>query len=321
MLCAAPAPIITLPAKDEGARDASEIVVEGSRIDDPAALIVSPDPVQTALPPTALDVLATMPDIRAVSTGGPGGTSFVSIRGGEPNFAQILIEGVRVSNPSSSQGGGFDFAQLDPALIDSIAIVPASRSAVYGSDALSGVVSIRLPDPRRAGIGGGGSIAADTAEGYDISARIGAGWGSGGLLVAASRGDTGELAQDSSIERRQALLRMAQDVGSWDLAAFALLGDTSRSTFPESSGGPRLAVNRALERRDTRFLATGLALLAPQSARVRPALRLGYYDDNVRADTPAVFPGVFDAIPALASDTDYDRLQACLLYTSPSPRD
>lgn len=310
LLLATPAPIIPKIADNESARETPEIVVEGSRIDEPAGLIVAPAPVRTALPPTALDVLETVPDIRAVSTGGPGGTSFVSIRGAEPNFAQILIEGVRVSNPSSSQGGGFDFAQLDPALIESIAVVPASRSAIYGSDALSGVISIRLPDPRRAGITAGASIAGDTAQGYAVSGRIGSGWDSGGMLIAASQGDTGELAEGSSIERRQAMLRLVQDLGSWDLSAFGLLGDTRRSTFPESSGGPLLAVNRAKERRDTRFLATGLALVAPQSAAVRPALRLGYYDDNVKADTPAVFPGVFAAIPALTSDTDYDRLQA-----------
>lgn len=285
------------------------IVVEGSRIGTPATTISSPEPTDTALPSTALELIDTLPDVRAVSTGGAGGTSFVSIRGAEPNFAQILIDGVRVSNPSSSQGGGFDFTQLDPALIESVAIVPGSRSAVHGSDALSGVISIRLPSPRAAGISGGSSLVGDSEEGYAGSARLGFGWDSGGMLIAASSADTGKLTDSSVLKRRQALLRMVQDVDSWDLSAFALLGDTERSGFPESSGGPLIAANRTLEHRETRFLATGLALVAPDSAAVRPALRVGYYDDNVRADTPAILPGVFAPVPPLASDTDYARLQ------------
>ena len=299
-----------MPAQAEAARrDDTPIVVVGSRIETPASTIASPEPLDTTLPPNALDLLETLPDVRSVSTGGAGGTSFVSIRGAEPNFAQILIDGVRVSNPSSSQGGGFDFAQLDPALIEGVTIVPSSRSAVYGSDALSGVIAIRLAAPSQDGIGLGAAFTSDSERDYSSAARFDIGWGDGGVLVAASQSETGALAEGSTLDRRQALLRVVQGVGRWNLSGFALLGDSERSGFPESSGGPHIAANRALEQRDTRFLATGLALRAPESDAVRPALRVGYYDDNVRADTPVIFPGVFTAVPALTSDTDYSRLQ------------
>lgn len=294
----------------ETADDAdSAIVVEGSRIALPATTIIAPQPIDTALPPTALDLFETLPDIRAASTGGAGGSSFVSIRGAEPNFAQILIDGVRVSNPSSSQGGGFDFAQFDPALIAGISIVPGSQSAVYGSDALSGVIAVRLAAPERGRTRLGGALTGDSEADHSAIIRLNLGWDSGGVLLAVSDTGTGDLAEGSTLDQRQALVRIGQDVGRWSLSGFALLGDSAREGFPESSGGPRLAANRALERRDTRFLVTGLTLRAPESDAVRPTLRIGYYDDNVRADTPAIFPGVFDAVPALTSDTDYDRLQ------------
>lgn len=285
------------------------IVVEGSRIAQPATTILAPQPIETALPPTTLDLLETLPDVRASSTGGAGGNSFVSIRGAEPNFAQILIDGVRVSNPSSSQGGGFDFAQFDPALIAGISIVPGSQSAVYGSDALSGVIAVRLAAPERGRISIGGALTGDSEADHSAIVRLNLGWDTGGVLLAASDTGTGDLAEGSTLDQRQALVRIGQDLGRWSLSGFALLGDSLREGFPESSGGPRLAANRALEQRDTRFLVTGLTLRAPESDAVRPAFQIGYYDDNVRADTPAIFPGVFDAVPALTSDTDYDRLQ------------
>ncbi|WP_300527478.1 TonB-dependent receptor [Maricaulis sp.] len=289
--------------------DAS-IAVLGSRITAPAETLRSPLPVDHALPATALDVLRSLPDVRAASAGGTGGTSFVSIRGAEPNFAQILIDGVRVSNPSSSQGGGFDFAQLDPALIDSIAIIPASRSAVHGADALSGVVSVRLTPGVENGRTGGFAASADSEDGYALTGRIGAELGQGNLLLSASLADTGDLTAGSTMERNQGLVRFAQGVGDWSLSSFALFGQSERRGFPESSGGPELAFNRELETRDTRFLTAGLALAGAEAMTVRPSLRIGYYDDTVEADTPAIFPGVFAPVPALTSDTDFSRLEA-----------
>lgn len=297
---------------DEEANDLEEqepIVVEGSRIGSPSTIIESPEPLATALPATSLELLETLPDVRAVSTGGAGGTSFVSIRGAEPNFAQILIDGVRVSNPSSSQGGGFDFAQLDPGLIDRISLIPSSRSAVHGSDALSGVLSLRLREAENDDISATASLTGDTKEGYSIAGRASFGWDTGGISLAASTADTGELTEGSSLERDQALVRVSQDLGGWSVSAFGIYGETRRTGFPESSGGPDFAANRVLEVRDTRFVTLGLAAVAPSDAAIRPAFRAGYYGDNVEVDSPAIFPGVFAPVPALTSDTDFERLE------------
>lgn len=304
--------LASMSIADEEAIDHEEqepIFVEGSRIDLPSAAIESREPLATALPATTLELLETLPDVRAVSTGGAGGTSFVSIRGAEPNFAQILIDGVRVSNPSSSQGGGFDFAQLDPGLIDRVSLIPSSRSAVHGSDALSGVLSLRLRSAPRNGTTAFASITGDSEEGYSIAGRAGLGWDTGGILLAASTADTGELTEGSSLERDQALVRVSQDAGGWDVSAFGIYGETRRTGFPESSGGPDFAVNSALEFRDTRFVALGVTVAGPSGAPVRPAFRAGYYGDNVVVDSPAIFPGVFAPVPALASDTDFERLE------------
>ena len=286
------------------------IEVVGSRISAPADALHSPDPIGDTVPATTLELLQDLPDVRAVTTGGTGGTSFLSIRGAEPNFAQILIDGVRVSNPSSSQGGGFDFAQLDPALVERITIIPASRSAVHGADALSGVVAIDLLSPASDRSSGGLTAAADSEDGYALSGRLGVALGdNGGLLFSAGTADTGALSEGSTLERDQALARASRDIGDWSLSAFLLYGETARSGFPESSGGSRFSLNRALETRNTRFTTTGIALAGDDAMAVRPSLRLGYYDDTVSVDTPAIYPGVFDPVPALVSDTDFSRLE------------
>lgn len=294
-------------ADDGSEQDTIDVV--GSRIDTPASLVESPPDPQAPLPVDTLDLLDRVPDVRAVSTAGIGGTSFVSIRGGEPNFAQVLIDGVRVSNPSNTAGGGFDFAQLDPAIVADITVVPTSRSAIYGSDALSGVIAVQLlsPEPDETAIGG--RIYGDTASGYGGMLRGSAGWGGGGLLLAAGASDSGDLTPGSSAERSQFLGRIEQAIGTVDLSAFALYGETDRIGFPESSGGPLFATNRALETRDTRFLATGASIAGSAAQPVRPRLTFGYYEDRVELDTPAIYPGVFAPVPALTSDTRFDRFE------------
>ena len=290
-------------------QEENPIIVEGTRIGTSITTIESAEDPDIALPATALELLETLPDLRAVSTGGAGGTSFVSIRGAEPNFAQVLIDGVRVSNPSNSQGGGFAFAALDPALIQDVSIIPASRSAVHGSDALSGVRSLRLAEPSRAGFSGDASFGADTREGYSLLGRLGVGWDDGGLLIAGSVADTGELTEGSTLERNQILGRVSHEVAGWDLSAFLIYGEADAVGFPESSGGPQFAASSSLETRETRFVITGAAVVGPESMTLRPAIRAGYYVDNVVADTPAIFPGVFDGVPALFSDTNFERFE------------
>ena len=300
------------PEASEGenlGQDTIEVV--GTRIDGREAPVPDlPDiDIERGLPIDTLGILDRLPDVRAVSTGGAGGIAFVSIRGGEPNFAQVLIDGVRVTNSSSSVGGGFDFAQLDPALVENISVVPTSRSAVYGSDALSGVIAVDLLSPRSQGTSLGGDVWADSAEGHGASLRGTHGWTDGGLLLAGSAADSGDLTDGSDLLRRQWLARAEHDFGTVAASKFVLAGDTSREGFPQSGGGPSFSLNRDQEIRDTRFLATGVSVRGDANARIRPGFRLGYYEDRVQADTPAIFPGVFGPVPALASDTKFDRLE------------
>ncbi len=295
--------------------DPSPIEVTGSRISQPAGVIESPPDLDATLPVDTLDLINRLPDVRAVSTAGAGGTSFVSIRGGEPNFAQILINGVRVSNPSSSAGGGFDFAQLDPGLIESIQVVPASRSAIYGSDALSGMLAVQLLSAGGDTPGVAGSLTGPSEEGYIVRARASLGDAQSGAVIAASASDSGDLTLGSDIERQQLLGSFSQQIGSVRFDATVLYGETEREAFPEGSGGPLLAANRAQETRDTRFFAAGATISANPEGFIRPRLMIGYYDDNVRADTPAIFPGTFAPVPALFSVTDFDRLEATLDFS------
>ncbi|RYZ87333.1 MAG: hypothetical protein EOP04_11925, partial [Proteobacteria bacterium] len=70
------------------------------------------------------------------------GLTGFSIRGSQSEHVLVLIDGVRVNDPSSPNRA-FDFSRLNPALIESIEVIKGPASVAYGSDALGGVVLIR----------------------------------------------------------------------------------------------------------------------------------------------------------------------------------
>ncbi len=217
-----------------------DVVVTGSRTGGTPAASVSTigrDDLDRLQPASLIETLNEVAGVRAVSTGGPGGGSFLSIRGGEPNFTLVLIDGVRANEPTNSKGGAFDFGEIDPLLVDSVEISRGAGSAIYGSDALSGVVNMRLRDAAQGSPLLLASVRGSTAGETGGTLGLERGWMDGGVTAAGGWFDSGD--QDgSSLRRAQGLARARQQVGMLDLRLFTLYAHTDRETFPEDSGGP-----------------------------------------------------------------------------------
>ncbi len=96
---------------------------------------------------TRLDeVLQDVVGLHVVSSGPRGSLSSVSIRGSEAAQVLVLIDGVRLNSP---QNGLFDLNQLPVALneIERIEVLRGAASALYGSNALGGVINIITRSP------------------------------------------------------------------------------------------------------------------------------------------------------------------------------
>jgi iron complex outermembrane receptor protein/vitamin B12 transporter len=85
-----------------------------------------------------IDTLRLVPGTHAEQIGGRGGVASLFIRGGTSSFAKVLIDGVAANDI----GGFFDFGGLSTTGVDQIEVLRQTNSVLYGSDALSGVVSI-----------------------------------------------------------------------------------------------------------------------------------------------------------------------------------
>lgn len=88
---------------------------------------------------TLADVLSRVPGIEFVRNGGPGGSTSLFLRGGENRFGALYIDGVRVDSQAT---GGVSWAAIPLSQIDRIEVLRGPAAAVYGSDAITGVVQI-----------------------------------------------------------------------------------------------------------------------------------------------------------------------------------
>ncbi|MCB8822283.1 TonB-dependent receptor plug domain-containing protein [Microvirga rosea] len=103
--------------------------------------VITGEEIAKESPKNITNVLRRSPGLSVTETGGPGGTTAVRIRGAEARHTLVLIDGVRVNDPSSGSGE-FDFANLEAVDIERIEVLRGPQSALYGSDALGGVINI-----------------------------------------------------------------------------------------------------------------------------------------------------------------------------------
>jgi iron complex outermembrane receptor protein/vitamin B12 transporter len=132
-----------------------DVVVSAAATEQPesqvgsSVTVINAETLQQLGKTDVLEALRLVPGTHIVQIGARGGPTSLFIRGGNSNFNKVLIDGV----PANDVGGAFDFAQLTTTGVESVEVLRTANSVLYGSDALSGVVSIitkrgrsRIPD-------------------------------------------------------------------------------------------------------------------------------------------------------------------------------
>lgn len=130
-----------------------EVVVIGSHLPRPAREVGS---AVTVLDGSDIDrrritlgseLLREVPGLAVNRSGQVGNLTQVRIRGAEGNHTLVLIDGIEANDPGLA--GEFNFADLLTYDIGRIEVLRGPQSALYGSEAIGGVISIRTAEPRQ----------------------------------------------------------------------------------------------------------------------------------------------------------------------------
>jgi outer membrane cobalamin receptor len=118
--------------------------------------VISSDDVVVKQIETVSDALRTIPGFTVARSGGRGALTSVFPRGGESDYTLVLVDGMR----ANTFGGGFDFSLLPFGNVAQVEVIRGPQSAVFGSDAIGGVVQVRTvnggPADGFASVEGGG---------------------------------------------------------------------------------------------------------------------------------------------------------------------
>lgn len=90
---------------------------------------------------TVAEALRMVPGVDIVSSGGPGKTTVAYLRGAGSQHTLVVIDGVEMNDPSTPNNL-FDFSNLTVDNIERIEVLRGGGSAMYGSDAIGGVIHI-----------------------------------------------------------------------------------------------------------------------------------------------------------------------------------
>ncbi len=103
--------------------------------------LVTEEELEAAGDATVASYLARLPGLSLATEGPFGNSASLRIRGADGRYVAVYIDGIRVSDPSSTETK-FDFGSLLTADVGRIEVLRGSQSALYGGSAVGGVINI-----------------------------------------------------------------------------------------------------------------------------------------------------------------------------------
>lgn len=289
------------------------VIVRARPLDSVAASvsIIDEETIEAANARTVAELLEYVAGARVLSSGSRGGATTIQLRGGDPNFVLVLLDGVPLNDPTDLEGGAVNLSNLPISSVQRIEVARGPSSYFYGSTALSGIVNIvtrrgstQKPQVRATVQGGGSAL-------FRADASV-AGLAGGGdyYLGFDWEQQDGHIGDDefrqANVQGRFALpvgetatLQLSTRVASWEA-----------DDYPESSGGPVFGSGDLRNTEATEF-DVGADLRWDASDRWRHRIIGTYYRRDLERDSPGVFP----LVPPSIEDTSYWHLRSGWLTT------
>ena len=267
---------------------------------------------------SAADLLRSAPFLQFAQSGGLGGMATITIRGSKPNYVLVLIDGIPANDITTLLGGSFDFSTLPLDNIEQIEIVRGPLSAMYGSDAIGGVINFISKK------GGGQPVLDASGEFGSFFQRQAKVSGSGSWKALRYSGAGSYLASANQVEKDGYSTASVALNGSISLGRKANLDflfrylDDQRAGFPAGSGGPDFAILRQPMNDHADEILGGASL----KGEIKRWWLYSIDADRVYREeqdaTPAVLDGnppSFRSLPSSTSNTDFRRTRVSATNT------
>ena len=277
---------------EDAERTLATVQVTANRIEKPVAetlasiTVVTREDIVRSQAPDLISLLSRQAGVDIARTGGQGQASTLFLRGTNSSHTLVLIDGIRVN---AATQGIIDFAHIPLAQVERIEIVRGPRAALWGSDAIGGVVQIFTRDASTSFFEA--HLGSYELAGASAGAGVSKGDSSIGLAVggerlrgySATNPGAGIYSYDADVdgyENRNLSVRGETSVSSQRLSVTGLITDANVD-FDAGTGVPGEGSTAALNR------VFGVGLRGNLSPAWTHALTLGHSSEDLR--TPAYY--------------------------------
>ena len=284
-----PAPIIQDEIIVTASRVPQERLAVGSAID----ILDSQDLIESQQPFLS-DLLRDLPGLAVNQSGPAGAFTQVRLRGAEANHTLVVVDGIEAGDPFN--GGEFEFAHLLSAGLARVEVLRGPQSALWGSEAIGGVINVVTGPPRDIGGTSVGPWADAWAEGGSfgtargsVQAGTSGSWGAarGALSYTDIRGISASPTQPEKDGYKNVTGSLFADFNVSDTLTLSLAGRYVSATAEEDSqdftfGSPThgLVIDSDGERESERWYGRAAADLSTLDGQWTHRLSAGLTDSG-----------------------------------------
>jgi vitamin B12 transporter len=296
MLAAALATVMPVRVLAEEARRLSPIEITATRVEQEvseqasAVSVVTREEIERKNPLVAGDVLQGIPGVDVQRSGSAGNLENIKIRGSLGTHTLVLIDGFAVNSPTLGQ---FDISSLPVDGFERIEVVRGAQSALYGSNAMGGVVNFiprKAEEGREYGAGAsGGSFSTLTWKGFAQGAEE-----RGNLYLGGNGFESDGIVENDDTSLVSFLGSGEVETGGWGRIHALLLSTDQEKGIPVDFGTPH-DLNHELTRRGL-LAGARWEIFASKAITVTASGSVfhEFFHEKDPADPGEVFPFEFD---------------------------